>query len=362
MSRLEMAGAVLLALSLAGLWIEPRMFLASWLAAWWWCLGLVLGCFINAWMHALTGGAWGHPIRAAAVLLARRMPWLLLGLVPVAAGLAVLYPWAADPRGAWLDEISRPAFLKAWLSAPFFLARLVVYALVWWCLARAGSLASKGRAAAALVAYALVTSLAAVDLLMSLQPRWYSTAFGLIALTAQALSGAALAVLLTALGAPGRWPSRAAAGVPLWRDLGNLLLMWVMTWAYVAFMQFLIIWAENLPREIAWYVPRLQTGWVCVAVALVLLQLVLPFLVLLFRSIKDRPRRLAGVAALMLAASALDAAWTVLPSVDAHSLHGWWLAPLAFAGMSLLLFAGMPERLRRGAPEADSPRMEHAGP
>jgi len=157
-------------------------------------------------------------------------------------------------------------------------------------------------------------------------------------LAAQALSGAAFAVLL-AHGAPGAWTRTGVAdAVPVSRDLGNLLLMWVMSWAYLAFMQFLVIWAENLPREIAWYVPRLQTGWVRLGVALVLLQLVLPFLALLFRGIKDHPRRLAGVALLLLAASALDASWMVLPSVDAHTLHGWWLFPPLFAGAGLLLF------------------------
>ncbi len=339
MKRAEIAGAVLLALSLAGGWVAPRMLLAAWLAAWWWCLGLVLGCFVNTWMHRLTGGAWGEPVRAAALLLARRMPWLLLALVPVIAGASWLYPWAADPGGAWLKPFARPAFAQAWLSQPFFIARLAVYALAWWGLTRAGSMASKGRAAGSLIMYSLLGSLTAVDLLMSLLPAWYSSAFGLVVLSAQALSGAAAAVLLATLAAP---RGDSAGHVPLGRDLGNLLLMWTMTWACLAFMQFLIIWAENLPREIAWYVPRLQTGWQFAGLALVLLQLAVPFVALLFRGVKDDAARLARVAALLLFTTALDAVWTVLPSVDAHSLHGWWLAPLTCTGMALLLFGHLP--------------------
>jgi hypothetical protein len=114
--------------------------------------------------------------------------------------------------------------------------------------------------------------------------------------------------------------------------------MWVMTWAYLAFMQFLIIWAENLPAEVTWYVPRLQTGWQAVGVALVLLQLAVPFVLLLFRSIKDRPGRLKRVGLLLIAATALDATWMVLPSVDAHTWHGWWLFPLAFVAATLALW------------------------
>ncbi|MBC5784053.1 hypothetical protein H8N03_13965 [Ramlibacter sp. USB13] len=309
-----------------------RLLLAAWLAAWWWCLGLVLGCFANAWTSRLSGGAWGVPVQASALLLRRALPWLLLAMLPLALGHAWLYPWASGD--AWLAHYARPAFVRTWLSSPFWLARLAVYALAWWWITRPASLASKGRAAAALLLHVLLTSLASVDLLMALVPRWFSTAFGLVVLSVQALSGAAVVALLAR--APGQ---RSAGGVPVSRDLGNLLLMWVMSWAYLAFMQFLIIWAENLPAEVTWYVPRLQTGWSAVGVALALLQLAVPFVLLLFRAVKDRPQRLRRVAALLLAASALDATWIVLPSVDPHTWHGWWLFPAVFLAAALLLWS-----------------------
>jgi hypothetical protein len=337
------AGVVLLVVvAIAGLLLAPRLALAAWLAAWWWVLGLVLGGFTNAWMHRLTGGTWGEPLQESALELARWMPWLLLALLPIAIGHRWLYPWALDPAAGLPHESTRPAFHDAWLSTPFFVVRLVVYAVAWWWLASARSLAGKGRAAGSLVLYMFVTSLAATDLLMSLVPQWYSTAFGLIVMSVQALSGSAFAVLLAA-----RRGARAGVPPPPWRDLGNLLLMWVMSWGYLAFMQFLIIWAENLPREIAWYVPRLQTGWVTVGVVLVIVQLALPFVALLFRAVKDHPHRLAWVAVLLLAATALDTAWTVMPSVDAHALHAWWLLPGTFAGAALLVLAPLLQRASR---------------
>jgi len=255
-------------------------------------------------------------------------------LVFVALALKLLYPWAADD--AWTRGLARPTFVQAWLTPGFFVVRLVLYGAVWWCLARPASLLTKGRAAASLIVHALVTTLAAIDIVMSLMPAWYSTAFGLVVTSAQALSGAAAVALFA--------PAQASSRTPVSRDLGNLLLMWCMSWAYLAFMQYLVIWSENLPREIAWYVPRVQTGWAWIGLALAVLQLFVPFLALLFRSIKDRPQRLAAVAALLLAATALDAVWLVLPSVDAHSLQGWWMGPLATAGMALLLFGGIPWR------------------
>jgi hypothetical protein len=329
MKRVQFAGIVLLAAAAAGALAAPRIALASGMAAWWWAWGIVLGCFVNAWMHALTGGAWGVPVRDTAAALSRRVPWLLLGLVVIAATTHQLYPWAMQPADPWTKGIAQPAFVRAWLSPMFFIARLVVYGIGWWWITRPGSMFTKGRAAASMIAYAVFTTLAAIDLVMSLMPGWYSTAFGLVIMSTQALSGAALVVLL----APGT--------LSVSRDLGNLLLMWCMSWGYLAFMQFLIIWAENLPREIAWYVPRLQTGWQWLAMALVFLQLVIPFLALLFRSVKDRPARLRAVAILLLAATALDSVWLVLPSVDAHDLNAWWIAPLAMLGIGLLAFGGL---------------------
>jgi hypothetical protein len=186
-------------------------------------------------------------------------------------------------------------------------------------------------------------------------PGWFSTAFGLVALSVQALAGSAVAVVLSHADAGARTRTGVDNTVPVSRDLGNLLLTWVMSWGYLAFMQFLVIWAENLPREVAWYVPRLQTGWFWVGVALVLLQLAVPFVLLLFRGVKDDPRRLTGVALLLLFATALDAAWMVLPSVDAHSLHGWWLLPLLFTGAALLL----SEHARRRWPAIAPRELRH---
>jgi hypothetical protein len=360
LARPAAIGLILLAVALPGAVIDARMFFAAWLAAWWWCLGVVLGAFVNAWMHRLSGGSWGTAIAPVAIALGRRLPWLLLLGLPLLVGLPTLYPWAGEPAAA-LGGLARPDFAHAWLNVPFFIVRVVAYALVWWWLTRAGSLQSGGRAAVSLMLYTVVTSLAAVDLLMSLMPRWYSTAFGLVVLSNQALAGAAFAVAwpLASTAAP---RDRKPGQTPLSRDLGNLLLMWTMTWAYLAFMQFLIIWAENLPREIAWYVPRLQTGWVGIGIALVVVQLALPFMALLYRPVKDRPPRLRLVAALLLASSSLDVAWTVLPSVSPHDLNGWWLVPLAMLGMALLLFDGVPAAARRCAGQRPhSGEVRHAG-
>lgn len=331
--------AALVLAALAGLAVDPAMFFAAWLSAWWLALSVVMGALANAWVHALTGGNWGLAIRPAVLLFARRLPMLLLLGLPLLAGLRVLYPWAAGGDD-WTREMARPGFITTWLSPGFFALRLALYAALWWWLGRPEALLAptKGRAAASLLVNAGVSSLAAIDLIMSLMPGWYSSAFGLLILTSQMLAGAAACTALAAGIAPATAPKPQPGRPPVWRDLGNLLLAYVMSWAYIAFMQFLIIWAENLPREIAWYLPRLQGGWGAVALVLVLAHFVLPFLALLFRAVKDRPARLAPLAAGLLAAHGLDVAWLVLPSVAPHGLHGGWLVPLCAIGIALLLF------------------------
>jgi hypothetical protein len=357
--RVEVAGVAAIALALPGWWTNPRMFFACWLAAWWYAIGLALGTMVNLWMHRLTGGRWGETLRPVGLLVARRLPWLMLLVLPLAAGLRLLYPWAADPAG-WSQGLAHPEFPRWWLQPGFFWLRIVAYGLLWCWLARPASLASKGRTAASIVLYALSGSLASVDLLMSMVTGWTSTAFGLVVLSGQALGGAALTTLRLARREPASLLVKVAHRTPVARDLGNLLLMWVMTWAYLAFMEFLIIWAEDLPREIAWFLPRLKTGWFQAGAALVLLQLAVPLLALLQRRIKDRPQRLGAVAALLLLTQLLNTAWLVLPSVDPTSRWGWWPLPLLALGMTLLLLGSMGQSLSRDVLPPDEVEVQHA--
>lgn len=339
-------GAAALLGACAGGWLDARMFYAAWLSAWWFCLGLVLGASVNARIHALTGGAWGTALAPAIGALERRLPWVLLLFVPMLTGLSSVYPWLGE-RAAWLASMDEPALPRAWFSPVFFALRLVGYALVWWWMLRAsGSARRGGRAALTLIGYTIVTSLAAVDLVMSLVPGWTSTIFGWLALSGQLTAGAAAAVLLAATQPPPA-AAHAEGSPPVWRDLGNLLLTYVLLQAYLQFMQFLIIWAENLPRETRWYLPRLTTGWAGAGVALIVGQFALPLLALLWRPLKDRPERLASVAAGVVAMQALGAAWLIVPSIEPHGYDAWWLLPLAFVGMGLLLFGGLLPRSSR---------------
>jgi len=339
----DVIAALALIVALPALWIAPTLFFASWLAAWWFWIGATLGGLAATWIHALTGGRWGEALKLATLPLARGLPWLLLVFLPIAAGMARVFPWAGRDA-AWANALDEPGFQRAWFAPTAFWIRMVVYAAVWWTLSRPAILARKGRAAVALMAHLVTGTLASIDLVMTLVPGWYSTGNGFVNLASSALGGSALAIAIVARLAVDRFPTPPLRPArprvpPVWRDLGNLLFMWTMLWAYVAFVEFLIIWAEDLPREIAWFVPRLDSGWAFVGIGLTTLQFALPLLCLLFRANKDDPRRLARIATWLGVGQLANCAWLVVPSIAAHGWLAWWLVPSLAIAMGLPMVA-----------------------
>ncbi|ARP81976.1 hypothetical protein CAL12_14900 [Bordetella genomosp. 8] len=350
------AGAVLLAVAALGALLDARGFLAAWLAAWWFWAGLALGAQATLWLHRLTGGNWIAPVGAALNALRAALPAVGLLVLPVLVWQQPLYPWA---RADWVDTAKEPAFRQLWFSSPGMALRVIACVVLWSVLARvdgAGSKSSRrqGYAAAGLIAYAFTISLVAVDLLMSLTPAWYSTAFGFVVLVAQ----------LKAAMAAGAWAGARHAPAPLRGDLGNLLMMYVLTWTYLAFTQFQIIWAENLPAEISWYVAR-QGGWAWMAILLAVFGFAVPLVVLLFRTFKRSAVCLRALAALLLAASACETVWWVFPSAGAASKghppdgpvswHAAWMLLLLIAGMGLIVRAAavlFPTVIHGAAPDA----------
>ena len=338
-------GLLLVLCALPGYWVAPTTLFACWLAACWFDLGVVLGSLTFLWVHRLTGGHWGAAMGPSVLRVAQRLPRVLLSFLPLGLGLPLLYAGftaGGSPTAAGAAVAIDRAFLDAWHSPSFFLLRWLIYAVVWlWLAWRSRGPLTAGAAASSLLLHLAVTSLAAVDALVALVPGWSSSGFALAALVGMAFGGGAWTIALTcrALRLAPVQPM-AAFETPVSRDLGNLLLMATLLWGYLYFMQFLIIWSVNLPREIAWYVPRLQTGWWFGGVALLLLHLALPLLLLLFRAVKDVPARLEAVAFGMVAIHGFDVLWQTLPSVAPHGWLGWWLAPLVMAGLALLCFGG----------------------
>lgn len=291
------------------------MSMSSYLFAWLLFLGLSLGGMANLMLHNLTGGPWGVAVRPAFAAATRLVPLAAVLAIPVLLAMRSLFPIAE----------------AGWFDAGFFVARSVAYLAVWAVLSFLVSRkAGQGLNAAGLIVYVFTMSLAAVDWIGSLVPQWYSTGLGLVVVVGQMLGAMALAIAYVGL----RTPEGSAGQVFI--DLGNLLLMDVLTWAYLAFMQFLIVWVGNLPREISWYVPRLQTGWIALGIILVVFHFFAPLAILLSRTAKRVPAVLGSLAAAVLVVHVIDVYWLVAPSVRPAGFHIAWLDPVALAALAAL--------------------------
>jgi hypothetical protein len=304
--------------------------LHSYLFVWLFCLALCLGSLANLMLHQLTGGRWGEALGAPLSAAVALMPFVSLAALPLLIDLPALFHWMADPASV--------AQRRWWLNRPFFLARAALYLLLWSALslrwrvlaARSSTARSAGLirlSAPGLILYGFSVSAAAVDWIMSLTPRWYSSTFGLwiaVACMQGALAFAVCAWLLPRM----RSGVRSESLRLLCGDFANLLLMYVLALTYLSYTQYLIVWAEDLPHEIAWYLPRLQSSWRVLTLALILLQFLLPFALLLIRGIKRDARALAAIAATLLVTQLLLFFYLVAPTFAPQGLTLQWSDPL----------------------------------
>jgi hypothetical protein len=334
--RLLIAGAIGGVISLVGWWINPRQFFQSYLMAYMFVLGITLGCLALGMVHQLSGGAWGVVIRRPIGAASRVLPVLTVLFLPIVFGMHDLYEWT-HAEVVTGDKVLQHKQL--YLNTPFFLIRAAVYFLVWntlsfflnaWSLEqdRTGDPLIARRmqvlSAVGLLGYGATVTFASFDWLMSLEPHWFSTIYGVLIMGGQGLS--AMAFLIIAAGWLSRRPPLQSIIVPAhFHDLGNLMLAFVMLWAYFSFSQYLIIWSGNLPEEIAWYLHRLQTGWRLVALMLVVFHFVVPFALLLSRAVKRHGQTIVKVAFGILAARLVDLYWLIAPEFHRDGISVSWL-------------------------------------
>ena len=191
-----------------------------------------------------------------------------------------------------------------------------------------------------LVAVGLTMTFASIDWVMSLEPHWYSTIYGILIMGGQVLAAMAFVIPIAALLAR-REPLAGIITAEQFHDLGKLMLAFVMLWAYFAFSQFLIIWSANLPEEIPWYLHRLHGGWQALGVALIVFHFALPFLVLLSRDVKRHAAAVASVALFVMFVRFIDLFWMVAPAFSPAAFEVHWMdvvAPVGVGGIWLWVF------------------------
>ncbi|HEX8618597.1 MAG TPA: hypothetical protein VF911_13510, partial [Thermoanaerobaculia bacterium] len=276
----------------------------------------------------------------------------ILFAIPIAIGLEHIYVWANH------DIVAHDALLQAkakwWLNVPGWLIRSLIYLgllSLWAWRVRMLSLkfykdrspyvelARRKWSAAGLLMVVMVLTFSSIDWVMSLEPKWYSSMFGIAFTVGAGLSAFAFVTFFLTLLSDN--PAMDNVLRPNhFRDLGNLMLAFTMLWAYTNFSQFLLVWYGNIKEETPYYVTRMQGGWGVMAAILILFHFFLPFFMLLMRGIKDRPRTIAIVTIIILVMRFIDIYWLIGPAHYGPHFHFSWITPFAFIGIGgLWLFA-----------------------
>jgi hypothetical protein len=365
-------GAIGLVVSaLGGLLIEggATRFFQAYLVNYAYFLSLALGALFWVMLQHLTRSGWSVVVRRLGETLAATLPVLAVLFIPILIGVHYLYHWA-DAEAVTHNELMQHK--QPYLNVPFFVIRAAVYLIVWVVLAEfffrrslqqdaTGdvrlTLRMQKASAPAMVLFAFTVTFASFDWLMSPDAHWYSTIFGVYYFSGGVVGFFGLLIVVALLlQRAGRLTHVITA--EHYHDLGKLLFAFVVFWAYIAFSQYMLIWYANIPEETTWYLAR-QTGeWTTISLTLLFGHFVLPFLLLLSRFPKRRPRLLLLPAAWMLIMHWLDIYWLVMPGASPGRFGLHWQDITCFVGIGGLFIAAAVQRLgqRSLVPERD-PRL-----
>ncbi len=323
-------------------------------------LSICLGALFFVILQHLTGSGWSVTIRRVAEGVTSGIPMMAVLFIPIVLGMHELFHWTHA------DAVATDYLLQhksPYLNQSFFIIRWVVYFAVWllcvwyfrWRSLQQDftgdyrtTIAVKRTSAPAMILFGITITFAAFDLLMSRDPHWYSTIFGVYYFSGGILGFLALLPLLTMVL---QWSGRIQQAVTTehYHDMGKLIFAFVVFWAYIAFSQYMLIWYANIPEETAWFLKRQSAAWTPVSLFLVIGHFVLPFFLLISRFVKRRRPTLALGALWVLAVHYVDIYWLVMPEVSTESIGFSLFHLTTFIGIGGLFVASCAFSLRRCA-------------
>ena len=335
---------------------NPAEFYRAYLLAYMLALGIALGSMAIIMIRHLTGGGWGVVIRRIQGAAMRTLPLLAALFIPVILGIRRLYIWA-QPLDQIEDKHLRDHLkdiTQTYLTTNGFIYRAIFYFAIWNLLSyllskwskegdKAGARDNTDRfkvvAGPGLILYGFTVSFAAIDWVMSLDPSWISTIFGLVVLIGQVLSAMCFAVVIERILYDYK-PMSEMLTPDFVHDHGKWMLAFTMVWAYFNFSQWLIIWAGNLPAEITYYMRRLNGGWGYVGLFVVIFHFAVPFAMLLSRPFKRDIRKLVWLAAWLLLMRYVDLFWIIEPNFSKtfNVTLADVVLPIAIGGLWLAYF------------------------
>jgi hypothetical protein len=355
-----------------------QRFSLSYVTAYMWVLALGLGGVFWVILQNLVNAHWSIVLRRVGELVASQS--LLLAVlalpivVPIFTGHSSIYVWSNHEAMAANHALHKKA---AYLNSSFFLIRFVVYYGFWTLISRfylksslaqdvskdPKSIMGKMRAVSgpAMIGFALTMTFCAVDLLMSLDPMWFSTIFGVYYL-ASCIQGINAFLALAAMFLHKQGVLKKSVNTEHFHDLGKMVFAFTIFWAYVAFSQFMLIWYANIPEETGWFKERFVGGWCggwgLLSATLLFGHFVIPFFGMVSRHIKRKRPTLAFWCIWQLVMIYLDMYWLVMPTLKTEAppfalidvccmvgVLGAFIAGIAYQAKSLNLMPTNDPRL-----------------
>jgi hypothetical protein len=340
-------GILGLAVSFAGLLKNHEQFYHSYLVAFTFWTSIGLGGLFFTMLHHLTGSIWSVVIRRISEAAALTLPVMGILFIPILLNQHDLYHWSHH------DAVAHDAILQMkapYLNSMFFIIRSVVYFAIWTFLAIRLAQMSKKQdeesdnmiglkmarfSAPGMIIFALTITFASFDWLMSLNPHWYSTIFGLY-YYAGCVMGIFSFFTLTAIYLKRKGVLEGIVSVEHYHDFGKLMFTFMVFWTYMAFSQYLLIWYANLPEETVWYHQRGVGSWKTFSLVIVFGHFAIPFFALMTRAAKRSETWLIVMALWLLLFHWLDMYWNVMPTLHPEGVSFSWMdvtTMIGFAGV-----------------------------
>lgn len=353
-TKISQVGWILLiigiTLSLIGFITDTHRALLNYLMAYMFILSIGIGSLLLVALEYVGGADWSVPIRRVVEFLAAIVVFLPILALPLIFNLHEIFHWAHE------DAVSTDNVLKsksAYLNETFFIVRVFAIAVIWilfyYLLIKNSNDQDKSRnqlftkrniilSAIFIPVFAVTITLTSVDWMMSLEPHWFSTIFGVYFFSGSVVGSlAAITLFVVYLKEKGYLHPKIIDDHLF--SLGALQFAFINFWAYIAFSQYLLIWYANLPEENFWFLHRWENGWQFLSILLIITHFVVPYAALLSQPSKMDPKRLKFVSIWILFAHFIDIYWLVMPNAEGYYFSLFDLVvPFLAVGVIILVF------------------------
>ena len=359
------------AVIVAGLFLAPQRIWPNFLLANYYLLSLGLAGITFVALTSVSNAGWHTVFRRVPESMASVLPLSAVLMLALVFGISTLYEWS---HGSALAHDHLLQGKSSFLNVPFFMIRMVLYFVLWIGMSSfilktsreqddSGDTALTGRqskfSALFLVVFGLTFWLAGIDWIMSLEPHWYSTIFGLYNYAGMLLNGlATICIIVIVLKRKGVFGD--AIRDDHLHDLGKLLFAFSTFWMYIWFSQYMLIWYANIPEETVYFVAREHGAWLTFSILNVGFNWIIPFITLISATAKKKEGLLLRVSIIIMIGHWIDLFWMILPPFmrNAPEVGIWEIGPIVAAISVFFLLTLRTLAKRRVVPVNDPMLVE----